>query len=617
MAANRRFRRPGAQLKPPDGRIRQSQVVTTFGPGSMLDLVDDAVLVGGLDFWRMPNDGERVDEPRLLEAIEHFFHHRKWPLNKEAPFRKPPAGNEREPSDACGIQVLEFPRWVVCQNPRCRALVRASSLDRVSGKIRHRCSGGDGTTERCVPVRFVVACTRGHLDDVNWPRWAHEGQACAGPQLRLEEGPSGDFSEIQIACTACGKRRKLIEMTVKERQDDCSGQRPWLGQEGKEDNCTEKARLLVRTASNGYFAQTQSVITIPEPETLRRRVQSQWETLQHATIQTLGAFRTLPQVKNALGDATDVQVLEAIEAERHRQPELMPEVRTAEWLQFTGQPLEKPGEMPIDRSEVFWARRIARPRGVPAEVGSVILARRLREVQAQVGFTRIDASSKDLQGRLDLDVQLAPLALQRDWVPVTEVKGEGVLLTLDEAKLHAWETSGPVLRREELLKEAYRRWAKQSKSKVDFPGARFYLVHSLAHLLMTQVSLDCGYPASAIHERLYCAPHNDPVPMAGLLLMTGTSGSEGTLGGLVEEGRRLGRHLASVWESARLCSNDPVCATHQPTGLDDRHLEGAACHSCLFLPECSCERFNQFLDRALVVPTLGVEEVAFLGSRWT
>ncbi|MDP3154130.1 MAG: DUF1998 domain-containing protein [Archangium sp.] len=617
MAANRKFRRPGAQLKPPDGRIRQSQVVTTFGPGSMLDLVDDAVLVGGLDFWRMPNDGERVDEPRLLEAIEHFFHHRKWPLNKEAPFRKPPAGNEREPTDGCGIQVLEFPRWVVCQNPRCRALVKASSLDRVSGKIRHRCSGGDGSTERCVPVRFVVACTRGHLDDVNWPRWTHEGKQCAGPQLRLEEGPSGDFSEIQIACTACGKRRKLIEMTVRERQDDCSGQRPWLGNEGEERGCTEKARLLVRTASNGYFAQTQSVITIPEPETLRRRVQSQWKTLQHATSTTLVAFRTLPEVHQALGDATDTQVLEAIEAERHRQPELMPEVRTAEWLQFTGQPKEKPGEMPLDRNEVFWARRIKRPKGLPDQVGEVILARRLREVQAQVGFTRIDASTKDLQGRLDLDVKLAPLALQRDWVPVTEVKGEGVLLTLDEDRLHAWEKSEPVLERTVMLKEAYERWAKHSKSKVEFPGARFYLVHTLAHLLMTEVSLECGYPASAIHERLYCAPHTDPVPMAGLLLMTGTSGTEGTLGGLVEEGRRLGRHLARAWENARLCSNDPVCATHQPTGLDDRNLEGAACHSCLFLPECSCERFNQFLDRALVVPTLGVEDVAFLGRAWT
>ena len=105
--------------------------------------------------------------------------------------------------------------------------------------------------------------------------------------------------------------------------------------------------------------------------------------------------------------------------------------------------------------------------------------------------------------------------------------------------------------------------------------------------------------------------------MAGILLMTGTTGAEGTLGGLVEEGRRIGRHLARAWENARLCSNDPVCAHHEPVGLDDRHLEGAACHSCLFVPECSCERFNQYLDRALVVPTLGHEDVALLKTRWT
>jgi Domain of unknown function (DUF1998) len=134
---------------------------------------------------------------------------------------------------------------------------------------------------------------------------------------------------------------------------------------------------------------------------------------------------------------------------------------------------------------------------------------------------------------------------------------------------------------------------------------------------MTEVSLECGYPASSIRERLYCESHDAAVPMAGILLMTGTSGAEGTLGGLVEEGRRLGRHLAHAWEEAKLCSNDPVCAHHEPAGLDDRNLEGAACHSCLFVPECSCERFNQYLDRALVVPTLGHEDVAFLKTSWT
>jgi hypothetical protein len=616
MAINRKWAK-SKQSRPPDGRIRQSQVVSTFGPGSMLDLMDDAVLVGGLDFWRIPSgDGGIVNEPRLLEAIEPLFHQNKWPLNKEIPFRKPPAGDEREATETCGIQVYEFPRWFVCQNPRCRALVRANSLDRVNREYRHRCSGVETKPERCVPVRFVAACRRGHLADIDWPWWAHEKAPCNAPQLRLEEGVTGDFSEIKVSCTTCGKHRRLIDLSLPDTQDRCGGERPWLGLEAREP-CDEKQRLLVRTASNGYFAQTTSVISIPEPESLRRRVQSAWNILQSATAETLPAFRTILQVQEALGTATDAEVLAAIAAERERKPDEVPEIRTAEWLQFRSQPLEKPGEMPADRSGHFWARRIPRPDKLPSAIQHVVLARRLREVQAQVGFTRLEPLSKDLQGRYDLEVELAPLSLQRDWVPVTEVQGEGVLLVLDEAQVHAWETSDPVKQRTEVLYKAWERWKAYSKSKLPFPGVRLYLLHSLAHLLMTEVALECGYPASAIRERLYCESHDASEPMAGILLMTGTTGAEGTLGGLVEEGRRIGRHLSRAWESARLCSNDPVCAHHEPSGLDDRNLEGAACHSCLFVPECSCERFNQYLDRALVVPTLGHEDVAFLKKPWT
>lgn len=105
--------------------------------------------------------------------------------------------------------------------------------------------------------------------------------------------------------------------------------------------------------------------------------------------------------------------------------------------------------------------------------------------------------------------------------------------------------------------------------------------------------------------------------MAGILISTGAPGSEGTLGGLVEQGRRLATHLRRAYDLGVLCSNDPVCGTHSPAeDPGERYLEGAACHGCLFIAECSCERFNRYLDRALVVPTIGhPAELAFLGSR--
>ena len=64
--------------------------------------------------------------------------------------------------------------------------------------------------------------------------------------------------------------------------------------------------------------------------------------------------------------------------------------------------------------------------------------------------------------------------------------------------------------------------------------------------------------------------------------------------------------MQRAWDLGRLCSSDPVCASHSPEAhLAERYLEGAACHGCLFIAECSCERFNRHLDRTLVVPTVG------------
>jgi hypothetical protein len=104
--------------------------------------------------------------------------------------------------------------------------------------------------------------------------------------------------------------------------------------------------------------------------------------------------------------------------------------------------------------------------------------------------------------------------------------------------------------------------------------------------------------------------------MAAILLHTGTPGAEGTLGGLVEQGRRLRHHMQRAFELGTLCSNDPVCAVHEPNDSSERYLEGAACHGCLFIAENACERWNRFLDRALVFPTIGkADDLAFFPRR--
>src|SRR5262249_22797323 len=142
--------------------------------------------------------------------------------------------------------------------------------------------------------------------------------------------------------------------------------------------------------------------------------------------------------------------------------------------------------------------------------------------------------------------------------------------------------------------------ADRPGSTREFFGLPYIALHSLSHLLLTAVALECGYPASSIRERVYAGAAG-----YGILLYTASPDAEGTLGGLVEAGRRIATHLRAALQMAELCSNDPVCAHHRPDDRNEaRFLHGAACHGCLLISETSCEQRNDYLDRALVVPTV-------------
>ncbi len=602
----------------PQGTVRRSQVVTTFGPGAMVDLIDHAVLVGGLDFWNFDatKGGTTIVEPRLREAIAERFKVRKRKLSIEDAFREPPTGDEQDSTPLRGIQVLEFPRWHVCQSPSCRALVRSDNLELKRERYHHACNRSKSS--ETVPIRFVAACSKGHIQDFPWIYFVHAGSEsgpCPAPSLSLEEGASGDFSEVVVVCS-CGERRSLAHALVEEANPVCHGDRPWLGPEGQQPCAGQNLRLLVRTASNGYFPQVVSALSVPdEAGALQNAVRQVWDVLTAADKDSLPAFRLIPKVKAALSPYSDADVLATIASIRKGEGVPREPLRTAEWKQFLAASPEKPGELPrID--ERFFVRRGGVPKVLAGWVERLVLAHKLREVRAQIGFTRIEPVTADLQGEFDLGVEVQDLGLQTDWLPATEILGEGVFIQLDEARVQAWEKRPQVIQRGVALLAGYDAWAEGVDRAPPFPGIRFYMLHSLAHLLVSAVSLEAGYSASSIRERIYCAAGDSDTPMAGILLSTGSSGTDGTLGGLVEQGRHLERHFRRAFQLGKLCSNDPVCGHHSPQGdPSERFLEGAACHGCLFIAECSCERFNCYLDRALVVPTMGhAPELAFLNG---
>lgn len=601
----------------PAGQIRQSQIVTTFGPGAMVDLTDHAVIIAGLDHWTGYKD-HPISEERLAAKVKALLG------VPSIDFFAPPA-DRHDPNapnaDVSGITAWLFPEWFVAQyeerniatGARSRPLV--SRMDLVKGSYER-----DKKRYRVVPVRFVQACLRGHVSDIGWQVFVHGNEdACRRALWMDERGTSGDLTDITIRCE-CGKSKALSAAT---KLNDvplgyCNGSRPWLGNFARE-RCgggvagakVQVNRLLVRSASNAYFAQTLSVISIPEPAgALRQAVDSVWlDFLQYADSKAdVARERKKQKVSAALEGFSDEEVWKDVERRKAGGAPVTRGIREVELETLLSAP-EQAGEDQPDG--LFHARAIPIPTGEPSltkKLRTVVKVHRLREVVAQVGFTRFEAAVADINGELALEVERAALSLNQSWVPAVENRGEGVFVAFDPTAVEAWLVRPPVKTRGEQLIAGFDAWkALHSGVTANFPGLPYILLHSLSHLLITAVALECGYAASSIRERIYVGESG-----YGILLYTASPDAEGTLGGLVQAADRIDQYLREALELGQLCANDPVCAQHQPDNRqEERFLLGAACHGCLLLAESSCERRNDFLDRSLVVPTVDGDGAAF------
>ena len=610
---------------PPAGQLRRSQVVTTFGPGAMLDLPRHAVIVGGLEHWS-EHGRVRIHEPRLeAKLIEQLG----LTDRAELPMYTPPVDDDDPTAPRAGITSFMFPAWFIAQvegasftDPqgrryRTRPLVSWQGLDGGFQYLHERKKIG------VVPIRFVQACPNGHISDIDWHRFVHGGDPAA-PRARLwidEGGTGGDLSDIYVRCEATGTRRPLADAKLPDSHvlGPCNGERPWLGR-GAREACQgegdrpEWSRLLVRSASNAYFAQTLRVISIPEAgAALRKGVDALWED-ELAYIDDLDDLVRLrrkhkPKVTAALGTLRDAEVW--AEIQRRRAGFVADRtIKQAELETLLAAPPDTQ-VVAADDPEVFQARQrtdLRLPAFLAGRLERAVLVHRLREVTAQLGFTRFQDAAPDVDGELSLEVRRAALARETQWLPAIEHHGEGVFLGFSSAAIDDWMKRPKVIERGRVLAAAYMSWATARRiPKPMFPGLPYLLMHSLSHLLMQAVAMECGYAVTALSERIYTGAHGH-----GILLYTGTTGSEGTLGGLVAIGRSIERSLAAALADGRLCSNDPICAEHDPRDPHaDRHLHGAACHGCLLVAEPSCERRNEFLDRALVLPTVATPDVAF------
>ena len=575
---------------PPTGRlgqVRSSQLITTFGPGAIVDLPDrDSYMVLGLNEWPI---GDRIDEPNLRSIL------RVAELRSAAM-----TGSRRD------VPVRRFP--VVHRCPTCSRLIRGSFCQRSTCGIA------------AAPARFIVACPNGHVDDFPWHWWAHSAanaisaqkapndetddatlnaETCVeddGATVLDDRGASNSLDELVVKCLKCLRRRSLrgaLE-TGPFKDLTCSGLRFWL--HDSEPNCDQMVRGVLRGASNVYFSATASALSLPRHSSpVSVLLKDHWVTLLAIPEDTRPALLAALLAPNGYSAKEGMDAL----ARYLKVAETEEELRDEEYRALQGP--HETGDLGPP-APYFQARDGAAPAGFAPLIQQVALVDRLREVRALYGFTRLDDRDEEVSGGNSTPV--APITRGKpSWLPAVENFGEGIFLSLDGSRLGQLAVSTEGEQRATAIQRAYAIWRKQRDLPPvsSPPGAGLIAIHSLAHLLVRQLALYCGYGMASIRERVYGSGDQ-----AGILIYTAAADADGSLGGLVSFGtpEKLGAILAAALLNAGWCSQDPLCGDRMPD--PGTHLSGAACHACLLLPETSCENGNRFLDRRLLRSAGGI-----------
>lgn len=616
----RRPAQPTGRAQPaiePLGSVRRSQLISTYGIGAIIDLEKGSFMPMGLDdlegVTRLPS--LTIGEPRL-EAMLGVTHFRLGPVSESVPGSRSVVAKTTAPA-------VRFPEWHEC--PRCHRIGRQGApfeLAPDGGRLTCLAHGG---TVYTAPVRFVVACRHGHISDFPWEWWAHRDRAegmCPNPSLYLGSlGRSASLAELYVECRSCRTgqnptRQSLGAAFSSEAlsSSSCPGFRPWLWD--RESGCTEQVRMLQRGASNVHFPVVCSALSIPPASEAATQIVQEVRMMLEAV-----PAATLPQVMAGLAEQYGISAEPLLIAWRNLKAletgfdQLTERMARAEEYAALSEDRDDPvlaGVVPQFRNMI-----IEPPPELAGWFDLIGAASRLREVRALAGFSRIEPYpvSAEKVSEAIRDGAVSPLSkTPKNWRPAAEIRGEGIFMRFRTQTINDWIKANPGLNNRAAILEASSAAMAQKRGYTrDYQVTpRLLLVHSFAHALIRQISIECGYSASALRERLYVAEPDDTNPaMNGVLIYTGSPDSEGSLGGLVRlaDPELLTPIILSTLRSAGWCGSDPVCLETDPRQSGER-ISGAACHCCLLLPETACEKFNRELDRAMMV---GDAESRFAG----
>ena len=608
--------------------IRRSQLISPWGVGQMINFPkDESLMVAGLDLWEVKfRELERaktldefiVEEERLAKRLR-VKNFRFPPDFRDSPFDKV--------NQKLKIPFVRFPRWHYCTNcgymhkvpifhfekPRCIGL-----------PFEGKSCAKEKFKRKLIPVRFIAICQQGHIEDFPFEEWVHNGSKCTdtNPVMRLRAGrSSGALSGIDISCS-CDVKKSMAgafnENSLQRIGVTCHAERPWVGEEYEKHNtqhCSEQLRVVQKGASNVYFSNVRSSIYLPQwqpsvDSELIDILEKNWTFLNSGRVNNdFDRSRFMFVVTQKLKvefEQTDFWIDKLIDAAKKKITgyDSMPSTDSEEFYRKMEYDaiLKEPGSEKQD----FYVSKVKVDEYKENEIiskyfDSICLLDKLRETRAFTGFSRwLPDDGKALEAKKDF----IKLGASINWLPAIVVRGEGVFFKFNEKSLKEWAAKEDVIKRVKSLAKNFNQTKLDKGKTARNITPEFILIHTFAHLVINQFSYECGYGSSALRERIYCNLEFPDEVMNGVLIYTASGDSEGSLGGLVRQGKpgNLETIVYNAIENAKWCSSDPICIDSHGQGPNSCNL--AACHNCALLPETCCEESNMVLDRAMLIGEL-------------
>lgn len=564
------------------GEIRPNQLITTFGPGSIMDAVKDSVTVLDTAYWA--ETGTPIYDARLASyfGVNHFC---------------PPRTSYDN-----DLPVISFPNYHVCSNSKCSRLFDINERFDVGTYLRQGPTCPD-CGYRAYPARFVIACKDGHLDDFPWRWWVHRGQTSCSKNLKLySTGETSTLGEMWVECE-CGTKRSMSGATDKSAFSDagfhCTGRHPHRPNSRNERCACTEIFPSQRGATNIYFPVIRSAISIPPwTNPLYLLIDEHYHTI--VEMKDLGVSDAIDRIyAKYFTGVNRVEFDRAIENREKKIKEFV-EIKEMEYAAFTHH------SDPTYKKDIkyFKATEDDVPSYLKKYFARIVRIERLREVMVLQGFMRIDPPEPEADSMASM-VRLNTKK-PNSWLPGVEIHGEGIFIEFNKQTVERWLANPTMRKLSSHYKEAFERYsAERGWENAKERNGEYVLLHTFAHLIIKEMSLQSGYSSTAIRERIYSS-----TSMCGVLFYTGSADKEGSLGGLVELGEEASfkKLLKAAILNALLCTNDPECANSH---INPDNINGSACHSCCMIAETACENGNRLLDRGLIVPLDGKGELSY------